>query len=113
MVIMKLVFSGKRTPMSQITDDLRRNNFISSTTHHALPHMLCYALRKTARDNEEQFPDALKYVERNIYMDYLYVSTNSLEAAQKIRQGKRNTLSKGGFSQMEFKQSRIPKFIRN
>ena len=28
---MKLVFSGKRTPISQITDGLRRNSFISTT----------------------------------------------------------------------------------
>ena len=47
------------------------------------PCIASYALRKTARDNEEQFPDALKFVERNIYMDDLYVSTNSLKDAQK------------------------------
>ena len=45
-----------------------------------------YALRKMTRENEEQFPDALKYVERNTYTADLYVSTNSLEGAQKILQ---------------------------
>ena len=52
------------------------------------PCIASYALRKTARDNEKQSPDALKFVERNICMDGLYVSTTSLEDAQKILQGK-------------------------
>ena len=47
------------------------------------PCIASYALRKTALDNEEQFPEALKYVERNFYMDDLYISRNSLEGAQK------------------------------
>ena len=51
-----------------------------------------------ARDNEEQFPDALKYVVRKIYVVDLYVATNSLESAQKILQGMRNVLSKESFN---------------
>ena len=69
------------------------------------PCIASYDLRKTARDNEEQFPDALKYVERNIYIDDLYVSTNSLEGAQKILQGMRNVLSKGGFNLTKWNSS--------
>ena len=40
------------------------------------PCIASYALQKMARDNEEQFLDALKYVESNIYLDDLCVSTN-------------------------------------
>ena len=68
---MMVVFKLTSTPVT----------FLEPQTHHVLPHMLCE--KKTARDNEEQFPEALKYLERNIYMDDLYISTNSLEGAQK------------------------------
>ena len=35
--------------------------------------MYCFiSFKKTTRENEEQFPDALKNVERNIHIDYLY-----------------------------------------
>ena len=71
-----------------------------------------YALRKTARDNEEQFPEFRKYVERNIYMDDLYISTNSLEGAQKILQGMRNVLSKGGFNLTKW-NSNSPQFLNS
>ena len=69
-------------------------------------------MRKTARDNEEQFPEPLKYVERNIYMDDLYISTNSLEGAQKIMQGMRNVLSKGGFNLTKWNSS-SPEFLNS
>ena len=69
-------------------------------------------MRKTARDNEEQFPEALKYVERNIYMDDLYISTNSLEGAQKILQGIRNVHSKGGFNLTKWNSS-SPEFLNS
>ena len=67
-------------------------------------------MRKTARDNEEQFPEALKFVERNIHMDDLYVSTNSFEGAQKILQGMRNFLSKGSFNLNKW-NSNSPEFL--
>ena len=76
------------------------------------PCIASYALRKTARDNEEQFPDALKYVERNIYMDDLHVSSNSLEDAEKILQGMRKVLSKGGFNLTKWNSS-SPEFLNS
>ena len=76
------------------------------------PCIASYALQKTARDNEEQFPDALKFVERNIYMDDLYVSTNLLEDAQKILQGMRKVLSKGGFNLTKWNSS-SPEFLNS
>ena len=69
-----------------------------------------YGLQKTTRDNEEQFPDARKYVERNNYMDDLYDSTNSLEGAQKILQEMRNVLSKGDFNLTKWHSS-SPEFL--
>ena len=48
------------------------------------PCIASYALRKTARDNCEQFPDAIKYIEHNVYVDDLYVATDSIEKAQRI-----------------------------
>ena len=65
-----------------------------------------------ARENEEQFPDALKYVERTIYTADLYVSTNSLEGAQKILQGMRKIHSKGGFKLTKWNSS-SPVFLNS
>ena len=42
-----------------------------------------YALRKSARDSCEHFPDVIKYIECNVYMDDFYVATDSVEKAQK------------------------------
>ena len=76
------------------------------------PCIASYALRKTARDNDEQFADALKFVERNIYMDDLYVSTNSLKDAQKILQVMRKVLSKRGFNLTKWNSS-SPEFLNS
>ncbi|XP_075256602.1 uncharacterized protein LOC142349074 [Convolutriloba macropyga] len=57
-----------------------------------------YALRKSARDSCEQFPDVIKFIERNVYMDDLYVATDSVEKAQRILREMRATLSRGGFN---------------
>ena len=45
--------------------------------HRALPHMLC-------AKHEDQFGDAPKDVESNIYMDGLYASSVSLETTYKV-----------------------------
>ena len=60
-----------------------------------------YTLRKRARDNCEQFPDVIRNIERNVYMDDLYVATDatdSIEKAQRKLGEKRATLSRGGFN---------------
>ena len=62
------------------------------------PSIASYALRKTACDNEEKFSVALRYIERNFYIDDHFVLTNSLEIVQKILQVLRYVLSKGCFS---------------
>ena len=45
-------------------------------------------------------------------MEYLYVSTNSLEGVQKLLQGMRNVLSKGGFN-LTKRNSSNPKFLNS
>ena len=99
------------TMMAELKHTSKTVTFLEPQTHRVLPHMLC---KKTAHDNEEQFPDALKYVERSICLDDLYVSTNSLEVAQKntARNEKCSLSRRFQPNQMEFKQSRIPNFIR-
>ena len=62
------------------------------------PCIASYAMRETARDNCEQFPDVIKYIERNVYMGDLYVATDSIEKAQRILHEARATLSRGGFN---------------
>ena len=62
------------------------------------PCIASYAPRKSARDSCEQFPDVIKYIERNVYMDDLYVATDSVEKAQRILREMRATLSRGGFN---------------
>ena len=62
------------------------------------PCIASYALRKTTLNNCEQFPDVIKYIERNVYMDDLYVATDSIEKAQRILREMRATLSRRGFN---------------
>ena len=62
------------------------------------PCIALYAPRETARESCEQFPDGIKYIERNVYMDDLYVATDSVEKAQRILREMRRTLSRRGFN---------------
>ena len=71
-----------------------------------LPCIASYSLRKTARDNCEQFPDVMKYIERNVSMDDLYVATDSREKAQRILREMRATLSRGDFNLTKWNSNR-------
>ena len=62
------------------------------------PCIASYALRKTAHDNCEQLSEVIQNIERNVYMDNIYVATYSVEKAQRILREKRATLSRGGFN---------------
>ena len=62
------------------------------------PCIASHALRKTALDNCEQCPDVIKYIERNVYMEDLYVATDTIEKAQRILREIRASLSRGGFN---------------
>ena len=53
------------------------------------------ALKITIRDKCVPFPDVIKYIERHVNMDDLYVATDSVEKAQRILSEMRPTLSRG------------------
>ena len=57
-----------------------------------------YALRRSARDNQDKFPQVLHFIERNIYMDDLYISTAKVESAVNVMNCTKECLSLGGFN---------------
>ena len=57
-----------------------------------------YALRCSAKDNQKHFPKVSHIVERNIYMDDLYISTDDVEKAVNIMSSTKACLSLGGFN---------------
>ena len=82
--------------------------FLEPQTHNVLPHILCKNLLVTTKNSFHM----LRYVERNIYMVDLYVSSISLEGAQNMLQGLRNVFSKKGFNLTE-RNSSNPKFLNS
>ena len=56
-----------------------------------------YAQRCSAKDNHKDFPEVYHIVERNIYMDNLYNSTDGVEKAVNIMSSTKACLSLGGF----------------
>ena len=62
------------------------------------PCIASYALRRSARDNQNKFPQVLHVVERNVYMDDLYISTANVESAVNVMNGTKECLSLGGFN---------------
>ena len=57
-----------------------------------------YALRRSAQDNAKTYPSVQKVIERNVYMDYLFVAVSSPNEATNIVHGTRNVLATGGFN---------------
>ena len=83
------------------------------------PCAACYAVRQCAEDNKTAYPDAPNLVARHIYMDDLYVSTDTLEEAKNLRTVLQTVLATGGFNltkwtsnNLEFNQS-IPESDRS
>ena len=62
------------------------------------PCIASYALRRSAIDNQKHFPEVSHIVERNIYMDDLYISTDDVEKAVNIMSSTKACLSLGGFN---------------
>ena len=62
------------------------------------PCIASYALRRSAKDNQKHFPEVSHIVERNIYMDDLYISTDDVEKAVNIVSSTKACLSLGGFN---------------
>ena len=62
------------------------------------PCVACYAVRKCAKDDEAVYPGLPAIVQRNIYMDDLYVSLTSEEDATDTARKLRENLASGGFN---------------
>ena len=56
-----------------------------------------YVLHQTAKDNQEEFPEAASTILSNFYMDDLFKSEKNDEAALKTHTNLTKVLSKGGF----------------
>ena len=83
------------------------------------PCAACYAVRQCAEDNKTAYPDAPNLVARHIYMEDLYVSTDTLEEAKNLRTVLQTVLATGGFNltkwtsnNLDFNQS-IPESDRS
>ena len=61
------------------------------------PSVCAFALRKTAEDNRDQFPDVADIIVRNFYVDNFLGSTNTEEEAISVAQQLTQMLRLGGF----------------
>ena len=61
-----------------------------------------YALRRSAQGNEKTYPGVQKVMERNIYLDDLYLAISSSDEASKNVFETRNVLAIGGFNLTEY-----------
>ncbi|XP_075241673.1 uncharacterized protein LOC142336649 [Convolutriloba macropyga] len=57
-----------------------------------------YALRRSAQDNAKTYPKVQKVIERNVYMDDLFVAVSSPNEATNIVHDTRKVLATGGFN---------------
>ena len=62
------------------------------------PCIASYALRRSAQDNGKIFPIVHKVIERNVYMDGLYVSVSSPNETTNIFHKTCKVLATGGFN---------------
>ena len=62
------------------------------------PCIASYALRRSAQDNAKTYPSVQKIIERNIYMNDLYVAVSSPNEASNIVHETRNVLATCGFN---------------
>ena len=66
------------------------------------PCIASCALRGSAKDNQKHFPEVSQIVERNIYMNDLYISTDDVEKSVNIMSSTKACLSLGGFKLTEW-----------
>ena len=62
------------------------------------PCIAFYALRRSAQDNAKTYPSVQKVIERNVYMDDLFVAVSSPKEATNIIHDTRKVLATGGFN---------------
>ena len=76
------------------------------------PCIASYALRRSARDNQDKFPQVLHVIERNVYMDDQYISTANVESAVNVMNSAKECLSLGGFNLTKW-NSNSDKLLKN
>ena len=76
------------------------------------PGIASYAICRSARDNQDKFPQVLHLIERNVYMDDLYISTADVEIAVNFMNSTEECLSLGGFNLTKW-NSNSDKFLIN
>ena len=76
------------------------------------PCRASYALRRSARDNQDKFPQLLHVIERNVYMDDLCISTTNVESAVNVMNSTREGLSLGSFN-LTKRNSNSDEFLKN
>ena len=76
------------------------------------PCIASNALRRTARDNQDKFPQVLHVLERNVYTDDLYISTADVESAVNVMNSTKECLSLGGFNLTKW-NSNSDEFLKN
>ena len=64
-----------------------------------------YAVKRTAEDNKERFPDAAAVVGRDIFVDDLYTSCETMEQAATLRKNVTTLMAKGGFPMRKWNSS--------
>ena len=77
------------------TEEYKHTHIFGATSS---PCIASYALRRSARDNQNKFPQVLHVVERNVCMDDLYTSTANVESAVNFMNSTKECLSHGGFN---------------
>ncbi|XP_075252273.1 uncharacterized protein LOC142344459 [Convolutriloba macropyga] len=62
------------------------------------PCIASYALRRSAQDNAKTYPSVQKVIERNVYVEDLFVAVSSPNEATNIVHDTRKVLASGGFN---------------
>ena len=78
----------------------------------SFPCIASYALRRSAPDNQDKFPQVLHIIERNVYMEDLYILTANVETAVNVMNSTKDCLSLGGFNLKKW-NSNSDEFLKN
>ena len=70
------------------------------------PAMAQIALRKTAEEGEEFYPEAAKVLKEDVYMDDICHSENTVQETRKVAEDLDKILMKGGFSVKNWKSNK-------
>ena len=73
---------------------------------------MSYALRRSARENQDKFAQELHFIERNVFNDQLYISTANVESVVTIMNSTKECLSLGGFN-LTKRNSNSDEFLKN